>query len=41
MKIAYSEPAENQLVQIKEFIALDNNKAAHEYLTKIKEKIEN
>ena len=40
MKIAYSESANNQLIQIKEFIALDNNKVANEYLIKIKEKIE-
>ncbi len=40
MKIAYSASAENQLIQIKEFIALDNNKTANEYLVRIKEKIE-
>lgn len=40
MKIAYSESAENQLIQIKEFITLDNNKIASEYLVKIKTKIE-
>jgi len=40
VKIVYSEPAEDQLVQIKEFIALDNNKVANEYLVKIKGKIE-
>ena len=40
MKIVYSESAESQLIQIKEFIALDNNKIANEYLVKIKEKIE-
>lgn len=40
MKIVYSESVNNQLIQIKEFIALDNNKVANEYLVKIKEKIE-
>jgi toxin ParE1/3/4 len=40
MKIFYSEQAKNQLQNIKNYIAKDNNKIATQYLLKIKEKIE-
>lgn len=40
MKIIYANQAKEQLYKIKEYIALDNQKVAIEYLTKIKNKIE-